>query len=196
MRGFETIFSDGPRQRAKERERCGHDKIERGQQKEAYGVVRPMNDEIGVPQGNWEASGSDADHEDRGGQESQKREGDRAEYLHHAQLPSFPKSIQGSGSSFTPHRQPVFVKSLCVATAFALSACVAPQMHTEAQLNTVATGCGMALGELIQDEEQKKLLLAIRQSATPEQRACVAKWARRNGLKPVFVNMNFPESGS
>jgi hypothetical protein len=69
-------------------------------------------------------------------------------------------------------------------------------MHSEVQLNTIAAGCGMALGELIQDEEQKKLLLAVRQAPTTEQRACVAKWARRNGLKPVFVNMNFPESGS
>jgi hypothetical protein len=65
-------------------------------------------------------------------------------------------------------------------------------MHTEAQLNEVATGCGLALGELIQDESEKKLLLAIRQEPTAEQRVCVAKWARRNGLKPVFVNMQFP----
>ena len=83
-------------------------------------------------------------------------------------------------------------RTVAASCALMLSACVTPQMHTEAQLNTVATGCGLALGELIQDEEQKKLLLAIRQSATPEQRACVAKWARRNGLKPVFVNMDFP----
>jgi hypothetical protein len=88
------------------------------------------------------------------------------------------------------------LKSFATITALGVSACVTPQMHSEAQLNTVATGCGLALGELIQDEEQKKLLLAIRQGPTPEQRACVAKWARRNGLKPVFVNMNFPESGS
>ena len=84
-----------------------------------------------------------------------------------------------------------------IAAMLALTACATPaQMHSDEQLNQVARGCGLALGELIQDEEQKKLLLTIRQSATPEQRACVAKWARRNGLKPVFVNMNFPESGS
>jgi len=65
-------------------------------------------------------------------------------------------------------------------------------MHTEAQLNEVARGCGLALGELIQDELEKKVLIAIRQSPTIEQRACVARWARRNGLKPVFVNMQFP----
>jgi hypothetical protein len=66
-------------------------------------------------------------------------------------------------------------------------------MHSEAQLNDVALGCGLALGELIQDESEKKLLLMIRQDPSAEQRLCVAQWARRNGLKAVFVNMNFPE---
>jgi hypothetical protein len=75
-----------------------------------------------------------------------------------------------------------------------LSACVTPRMHTETQLNEVATGCGLALGELIQDDSEKKLLLMIHQDATVEQRVCVAKWARRNGLKAVFVNnIQFPE---
>ena len=78
--------------------------------------------------------------------------------------------------------------------SLALASCATPaRMHTDAQLNEVATGCGLALGELIQDEEQKKLLLMIRQNATKEQQACVAKWARRNGLKTVFVTMQFPE---
>lgn len=84
-------------------------------------------------------------------------------------------------------------RTLTLSITLALSACVTPQMHTEAQLNEVATGCGLALGELIQDEEQKRLLLMIRQEATPEQRTCVVKWARRNGLKTVFIQMQFPE---
>ena len=76
----------------------------------------------------------------------------------------------------------------------ALSACATPaRMHDEAQLNQVATGCGLALGELMQDESEKKLLLMIRQDPSPEQRLCVARWAKRNGLKTVFVNMSFPE---
>jgi hypothetical protein len=66
-------------------------------------------------------------------------------------------------------------------------------MHNEAQLNTIATGCGLALGELIQDESEKRLLLLIHQDPSAEQRVCVAKWARRNGLKAVFVHMDFPE---
>jgi hypothetical protein len=76
----------------------------------------------------------------------------------------------------------------------AISGCATPaQMHSEAQLNDVARGCGLALGELMQDESEKRLLLAIRQSVSVEQRVCVAKWARRNGLKPVFVdNIEFP----
>jgi hypothetical protein len=82
--------------------------------------------------------------------------------------------------------------SLFVATLM-LSACATPaRMHDEAQLNAVALGCGLALGELIQDEEQKKLLRMVRQDPSVEQRACVARWARRNGLKAVFVNMRFP----
>ena len=84
--------------------------------------------------------------------------------------------------------------ALITTAALALSACATPaRMHSEAQLNDVAVGCGLAMGELIQDESQKKLLLTIRQDATPQQRICVAQWARRNGLKPVFVNMQFPE---
>ncbi|HLO19594.1 MAG TPA: hypothetical protein VK192_03785 [Sphingomicrobium sp.] len=76
----------------------------------------------------------------------------------------------------------------------ALSACVAPaRMHDEAQLNQVALGCGLAMGELMQDDSEKRLLLMIRQDASEEQRACVARWARKNGLKTVFVNMQFPE---
>ena len=75
----------------------------------------------------------------------------------------------------------------------ALSACATPAiMHTDAQLNDVALGCGLALGELIQDESEKKLLLMVRQDPSVEQRVCVSRWARRNGLKAVFVNMNFP----
>ena len=84
------------------------------------------------------------------------------------------------------------------AIALALSACATPaRMHDEAQLNMVATGCGLALGELIQDESEKKLLLMIRQEPRADQRLCVAKWARKNGLRAVFVeNIQFPGGGS
>jgi hypothetical protein len=86
------------------------------------------------------------------------------------------------------------VKELAIVTCIsALFACTTPaHMHSEAQLSDAALGCGLALGELIQDESQKKLLLAVHQNATPQQRLCVVRWARRNGLRVVFVNMQFP----
>ena len=83
---------------------------------------------------------------------------------------------------------------LASALTLVLSACATTaRMHDEAQLNQVALGCGLAMGELIQDEEQKKLLLAVHQDPNPRQRVCVAQWARKNGLKAVFVNVTFPQ---
>ena len=76
-----------------------------------------------------------------------------------------------------------------------LSACATPQMHSTEQLNAAGSACGLALGELIQDESEKRLLLLIKPGATPEQRACVTRWAKRNGLKPVIVDtIQFPAS--
>ena len=83
---------------------------------------------------------------------------------------------------------------LIIAAALALSACATAQLHSDAQLNQVGQRCGLALGELIQDEAEKKLLLMIRQSPSPEQRACIVQWARANHLKAVFVTMEFPTS--
>ncbi len=82
-------------------------------------------------------------------------------------------------------RMAVVLAMLC------LSGCVSARMHSETELNSVARGCGLALGELMQDESEKRLLLMMRNEPTVKQRACVAKWARRNGLKAVFVEMDF-----
>ena len=85
-------------------------------------------------------------------------------------------------------------RSIFLAVTFALSACVTPQMHSEAQLNSAGSACGLRLGELIQDESEKRLLLLIRNEPSAEQRVCVTKWARRNGLKAVFVQLDMPQS--
>jgi len=90
-------------------------------------------------------------------------------------------------------KRPDISRILVVGAGLAsLTACVTPRMHTQDELNAVTRQCGLALGELIQDEMEKKVLIALRNDATPEQRVCVARWARRNGLKPVFVSMSFP----
>ena len=83
--------------------------------------------------------------------------------------------------------------SISSGLTLALSACATPaQMHSEEQLNQVALGCGLALGELMQDESQKRLLLLVHNNPTTPQRVCVYQWARKNGLKTVFVNMDVP----
>jgi hypothetical protein len=80
-------------------------------------------------------------------------------------------------------------RSLAVAAVLTLSACVTPaRMHTGPELNTVADKCGLALGQVAQDEEEKRLLFVMQDAPTVPQRACVAKWAKRNGLKAVFID--------
>ncbi len=85
---------------------------------------------------------------------------------------------------------------LMLAGTCAVSACVSARLHSVDEINTVGRECGVALGELFQDESEKKLLFLMRPGATGEQRACIAKWARQNHLKTVFVEaINFPEEG-
>jgi hypothetical protein len=86
------------------------------------------------------------------------------------------------------------LRVVVVVSTLAISACATPaRMHSDDQLNRVALGCGLTYGELIQDESEKRLLLLIHDNPNAEQRVCVTKWAHRNGLRPVFVNMQFPE---
>ena len=75
-----------------------------------------------------------------------------------------------------------------------LSACATPRMHSQAELNTAGQACGLTYGELIQDNEQKKLLIMFRAAPTPEHRHCVYQWARKNHLKLVVIDsIKFPE---
>ena len=72
--------------------------------------------------------------------------------------------------------------------SLALSGCATARMHSETELNGVTRQCGLALGELFQDESEKRLLFMIRHGATSEERACVVRWARERHLRVVFVN--------
>jgi hypothetical protein len=79
-------------------------------------------------------------------------------------------------------------------TVLSLSACATPRMHTQAELNSAGQACGLTYGELIHDEEAKKLLILFRQAPAPEQRRCVYQWARKNHLKLVVIDaIAFPE---
>lgn len=82
-----------------------------------------------------------------------------------------------------------------IGIALSLSGCVTARMHTQVELNDVGQTCGLALGELFQDESEKRLVFLFRPDSTPQERACVARWAKKNGLKAVFVNaVNLPAS--
>ncbi len=73
--------------------------------------------------------------------------------------------------------------------ALALSACATTaRMHSADELNSVASQCGLALGQVAQDEEEKRLLFVMEVQPDSARRVCVQKWARRNGLKPVFID--------
>ena len=75
-----------------------------------------------------------------------------------------------------------------------LSACATARMHIQAELNTASLACGLTYGELIQDAEEKKLLVMFRAAPSPAHRDCVYKWARKRHLKLVVIDaIQFPE---
>ena len=85
--------------------------------------------------------------------------------------------------------------ALLTMVALLLAGCVTARLHSDSELATVGRDCGLALGELFQDESEKRLLFLFRAEPSTEQRACVTRWARRNHLKTVIVDaINFPES--
>jgi hypothetical protein len=82
-----------------------------------------------------------------------------------------------------------------IGIALSIPGCVTARMYTQAELNDVGQNCGLALGELFQDESEKRLVFLFRPGSTPQERACIARWAKKNGLKAVFVNaVNLPAS--
>ncbi|MFL6767360.1 MAG: hypothetical protein ACJ8E8_12425 [Sphingomicrobium sp.] len=81
-----------------------------------------------------------------------------------------------------------------VGAALLLSACTTARMHSQAELNSAGQACGLTYGELMQDDEEKKLLIMFRAAPTPEHRHCVYQWARKNHLKLVVIDsIQFPE---
>jgi hypothetical protein len=88
------------------------------------------------------------------------------------------------------------VRLAALATAvLALSACATARLHSVESINAVGQQCGVGLGELFQDESEKRLLFLMKPDATAAQRSCVARWAKKNHLKFVFVAaISFPGS--
>ena len=75
-----------------------------------------------------------------------------------------------------------------------LTACATPRMHSQDELNSASLACGLTYGELIQDEEAKKLLILFREKPAPDKRACVYQWARTQHMRLVVIDsIKFPE---
>ena len=84
--------------------------------------------------------------------------------------------------------------SFVIGATLALSACATAQMHSQEQLNSASLACGLTYGELIQDEEEKKLLILFREKPSAAERSCVYQWARKRHLKLVVIDgIKFPE---
>jgi hypothetical protein len=79
------------------------------------------------------------------------------------------------------------IAAVCAAT-LSLSACATPRMHSKQELSTVELKCGLSVGELVQEDELKKVLFLYRVGPTPAERACVHKWARKNHLHLVYID--------
>ena len=87
------------------------------------------------------------------------------------------------------------MRALAAIALLALSGCATARFHSLEEIGAVQQQCGVGVGEVFQDESEKRLLFLMRPDATQEQRLCVLRWARKNHLKFVFVNaINFPES--
>ena len=75
-----------------------------------------------------------------------------------------------------------------LALALSVAACVTPlRMYRSNELSAARRACGLALGELVQDESEKRLLFFFRIQPTVEERSCVTRWARKNRLRTVII---------
>jgi len=93
-----------------------------------------------------------------------------------------------------PRRTDISSILIIGAGSLTLSTCATPRMHSQDELNSAGLACGLTYGELIQDEEEKRLLILFREAPSPTKRACVYQWARKRHLKLVVIDsIKFPE---
>jgi hypothetical protein len=77
---------------------------------------------------------------------------------------------------------------IVLSVQLSLTACATAQLHSEDQLNQVALTCGLSVGDVVQETEEKRLLFLYRVAPKPQQRHCVYQWAHRNHLTLVTIN--------
>lgn len=80
--------------------------------------------------------------------------------------------------------------ALVCGSLLSLAACATPtRMYTTAELTRVGQSCGLALGELAQEQEEPRLLFMILPNPAVAQQECVRRWSRRRSLQLVILEM-------
>lgn len=87
-----------------------------------------------------------------------------------------------------PHRPSPSSILTIGATLLLLSACATTRMHSAAELNSVGRECGLALGQLIQDESARRLLIVMEAAPSARQQSCIQRWAKKQRMNPVFID--------
>jgi len=72
-----------------------------------------------------------------------------------------------------------------------LAGCVTtPRLYSAQELGSLAQSCGYALGEVVQDPEEKRLLLVVTAVATTKtEQDCIYRWARPRRLHVVYAQV-------
>ena len=68
-----------------------------------------------------------------------------------------------------------------------LSGCVTARMHPRVELAAVGRACGLAEGELVQEEEEPRILFLYAVGPSRPQLACVARWSRKHHLHLAYI---------
>jgi hypothetical protein len=87
--------------------------------------------------------------------------------------------------------------TIMILASLTLSGCATARMHSVAELSAAGRACGLAEGELVQEEDKdaRKLLFVFRIAPTPEQRLCVTRWARTQHMRTVIIEaVNEPQT--
>jgi hypothetical protein len=72
----------------------------------------------------------------------------------------------------------------------AVAGCATAQplrMYTSQELGAVAQRCGRALGEVVQEEEEPRLLFLFAAGAPDSEVRCVRRWSHRRSLHFVHI---------
>lgn len=86
-------------------------------------------------------------------------------------------------------RRQISFLGACLVGAAASGGCATiPRAYSQQELGRVAQGCGYALGELVQEHDEPRILFVFSLAAASKQeQACVQRWARKRKLHVAFM---------